>query len=306
MALRRGGVLEAASREAGVSVRGIGRVMGEFDLVQGWLYAGSAAASILASGRTPVVGNMRHVLSDQRESATTRASLSLMRNVLHARACVVNSSAAMHSNRGLRTREWVKISNGVDTGRFRRDAEGGHSLRVELGISDDILLLLQVARAHPHKGHELLLEAVERLRGSRPDLMLALIGEGTTEFTRPGVVGLGARDDVQRCLNAADIVVNPSLTESAPNAVLEAMSCARPCVVTNVGESADLVADTGWVCEVSVEGLIEGLASALAADDEQRDRLGNASRERVMERYAQIACVDAYEALYRRLMRECG
>jgi glycosyltransferase involved in cell wall biosynthesis len=303
--LRPGGALEWRCRDAGVAVERAGPLSARgADLVHGWLYAGSAAASILAPPRVPVLWNIRHVLTTGRESMTTHASLWLMRNVLRSRAAVANSAQARRVHQDLRAFEWREIGNGTDTKHFARNAEEGAALRRRLAIAPRSPVLLQVARFHPDKGHQLLLDALTRVRARCPDLVVLLVGAGTRALSEPGVIGAGHQDDIRPWLNAADLVVNPSLTESAPNAVLEAMSCERPCVVTAVGASADLIGTSGWVCEPRSGPLARALIDALSASPAERAERGIGARARVVDRYGLEAALDAYQHLYERIDRE--
>ena len=147
----------------------------------------------------------------------------------------------------------------------------------------------------------LLRQAHEQLGPKRPYLLL--VGAGTERFQGERLIGLGARGDIPRWLNAADILVNPSRTESAPNAVLEAMSCERPCIVTDVGASRDYVGETGWVCDASVESLVQAMQSALANDAHALLTRGVDARKRVESAHAIDTCLDAYQALYQRIAR---
>ena len=97
------------------------------------------------------------------------------------------------------------------------------------------------------------------------------------------------------------MLVNPSHTESAPNVVLQAMSCAVPCVVTDVGDSARFVGATGWVCDAQRASLADALSEALDTAPEARNRLGAQARARVVEHYDLAASVEAYAVLYRAL-----
>jgi glycosyltransferase involved in cell wall biosynthesis len=84
--------------------------------------------------------------------------------------------------------------------------------------------------------------------------------------------------------SASDVVVSASSSEGLPNAVAEAMSCERACVVTDVGDSAWLVGAAGIVagCQSS-PALARAMAEAEALGAEGRAALGKLGRQRVIE-----------------------
>jgi glycosyltransferase involved in cell wall biosynthesis len=87
--------------------------------------------------------------------------------------------------------------------------------------------------------------------------------------------------------------------EGLPNVVIEAMACGVPCVVTDVGDSRDVVGETGLVLPPrDPQALARGWEKVLS---ERPGTLGENARLRILERYSiERACMD-YEALYERL-----
>ena len=84
--------------------------------------------------------------------------------------------------------------------------------------------------------------------------------------------------------NAFDINVSSSISEGCPNVVGEAMACAVPCVVTDVGDSAMLVGDTGFVCSPQdPQALASKVISCIEAD---RGSLGLKARRRIEENWS--------------------
>jgi len=193
-------------------------------------------------------------------------------------AVVVNSRTGRthHVRAGYRPRRWVLLPNGCDTGEFRPDDADRRSVREELGVADDAVVVICVARVHPQKDHPALLEAAQRAHREHPGLELVLVGTGTeahdSRVDAPEglrVHGLGERGDVARLLRGADLVVSSSLTEGMPNALLEAMASGLVPVVTDVGDCRSIVGDTGEVVSpadpvslASAIGRVAGLTSA--------------------------------------------
>lgn len=157
--------------------------------------------------------------------------------------------------------------------------------------------LLSLARLDPaFKGQDLLLEALGDAEWRARDWQLTLQGGGPLEglmrrlVARHGFTGervhIAAHDaDVNRAFAAADLVVLPSRSEGTPFALVEALSCGRPAVVTPVGGNDELVkeGETGWVAtSVSAEAIRAALARAWVARSVW-GAIGRQGRKRVGE-----------------------
>jgi glycosyltransferase involved in cell wall biosynthesis len=145
------------------------------------------------------------------------------------------------------TQEIGVVYNGVDTDRFRpgRIAPKKGKRRV----------IVSTGRLIERKGYQFLIEA---LRGV-DDFELQLVGDGNMGETLRAMasdlgvpvnlLGKKTREEIVPILQAADIFVLPSLNEGMSNALLEAIACGLPVVVTDVGGSRELVKDNGFVVE---------------------------------------------------------
>jgi glycosyltransferase involved in cell wall biosynthesis len=141
-----------------------------------------------------------------------------------------------------------------------------------------------------------LLEAFARLSPALSNWRLAIVGGGDEEKgLHEQVRALGIADRVDwhgRVANpfvfyhAAGIFVLPSRSEGMPNAVMEAMSCGLPVVVTNASPGPlDLVKDgeTGLVVQAGHPDALARAIELLARNPTLRQRLGDAARKRVSE-----------------------
>ena len=88
--------------------------------------------------------------------------------------------------------------------------------------------------------------------------------------------------------NAFDVVCSASVFgEGFSNAVGEAMACGVPCVVTDVGDSALIVGDTGLVVPPGdPEALVEGLCTLIGVIEEKGQELSTKARERIVGRFS--------------------
>jgi glycosyltransferase involved in cell wall biosynthesis len=181
-------------------------------------------------------------------------------------------------------------------------------VRRRWGVADGEHLLVTVARLHPQKGLPMLLDAVGRLAGVR----LAIVGEGPDraslaaeiERRRLPVVLTGQLPSAADLLGAADVVVVPSLWESGPLVLVEAMLLGRPVVSTPVGFARQLVVD-GETGRLVPGGDPDALAAAIEAtlsDPDGARGMAEAGRRRAASRHSVAALAAAHDALYRELL----
>jgi glycosyltransferase involved in cell wall biosynthesis len=195
------------------------------------------------------------------------------------------------------------IPNGVDTVRFSpRCRDVAESGRVVIGCAGSLT---------PVKNHALLVRAVADLVQDGINCELRIAGEGPERLAIERLaaeLGIAAKVrlpghlcDVPEFLRGLDVFALPSASEAHPNALLEAMSCGLPCVATDVGGVAEVL-DAGRCGRLLPPADLEGFRNALrrfCEGAELRRSLGEAARERIMERYSLEAMVATYERLYR-------
>lgn len=218
---------------------------------------------------------------------------------------VVNSQAGYDHGRvrGIAAKKMAVVPNGIDTDRFRFDAAGRARVRAELGIGADETVIGAVGRIDPIKDLGTLLRAAAKVAqplvivGEGPNESLALLGK-RLGLTR--LVWAGRRDDMPAVYSAIDILSSSSLSEGFPNVVAEAMACGCRCVVTDAGDSAEIVGATGIVVpRGDPEALARGLETMLARPRDGRDE---AARERIVARFGKLALRERTEALLTRLV----
>ncbi len=114
---------------------------------------------------------------------------------------------------------------------------------------------------------------------------------------------LGVRRDVPALLAASDVFVLPSLSEAASLTLLEAMACAVPSVVTDVGGNPEIVTDglTGRLVPRGDADVMGQAIRSLLSDPELARRVGLAARAHVEQHYALDDSLAQYLSLYRDL-----
>jgi glycosyltransferase involved in cell wall biosynthesis len=276
------------------------------DIVQGWMYHGDLAALIglALSGRrrsTRLAWAIRGSDIDfSRYSRQLRlvvkacALLSRLPDLVTA-----NSAAGLktHLGYGYRPRRAEIVPNGVDTQRFRPDASLRAAARRELGIPSEAIVIAHVARINPMKDHDCFLAAMVEL----PDLRALLIGTDTEHLPdRANLLRLGGRDDVERLLPAADLIVSSSaFGEGFSNALAEGMACGLPAVSTDVGDAALIVGDTGAVVPPRDPRALASAIRALAGEDPAvRAERARRARARIVEEFSLERSVARWSEIY--------
>lgn len=289
------------------------------DVVQGWMYHGNLAASLaawLASGTPAVAWNVRHSLYELRAEKTLTRQVIRANRLLsgHADAVIYNShlSCRQHESFGLASASATVIPNGFDLERLAPDAEAGAAVRAELGLAPDALVVGHVARFHPMKDHASFLRAAVRVAQASPAARFLLVGRQVSPDNQAlaGIIPAdlmerfvftGERPDANRLMRAMDVMATSSAWgEAFPNVLGEAMACGVPCVATDVGDSREIVSDTGMVVPPrDSEALADALLSMLGKAPTERTALGHAARLSVERRYALVQVVDRYAQTYR-------
>lgn len=111
------------------------------------------------------------------------------------------------------------------------------------------------------------------------------------------VTHLGAADEVVDFLREADCVVLPSYREGLPRSLLEAASMAKPLVAADAPGSRDLVEHgvNGFLCRVRDAGdLADQMQKMVELSDDDRERMGQAGRERVLREFDQTVVIQRY------------
>lgn len=207
------------------------------------------------------------------------------------------------------------IPNGFELDRFVPNAAARASVRTELGLPENALLVGVVARFDPLKNHLGFVLAAVQVLLHCPQTHFVLAGTGVDSgngalqaaiATHPGLAAhihlLGRRDDVPRLMAALDVLASPSHGEAFPNVLGEAMACGVPCVVTDAGDSAEIVGGTGRVVPVGdMDGLARELVAVLNLSAAERVTLGQQARARVQVNYEIGHVTRMYEAMYERV-----
>jgi glycosyltransferase involved in cell wall biosynthesis len=281
----------------------------EPDVVHTHLLKADALGALAVPRHTPLVASKHN---DER--ALLRTSVGLAHGLLSRRAdriiALSDHVARFVAEHGRVAAERIRrVYYGVDAETLQPSRPRA-DLRADLGLGEDVPLLVCVGRIAPQKDHPTLLAAMALLP---PEVVLLVVGgdpfgdalERLGEQVREqGLEGrvrlLGIRHDVPDLLGAADLFVLPSLWEGLGLVFLEAMAARLPVVASNVSAIPEVVEDgvSGWLVPPGEPGLLaEALSDGLAHPDDRLAR-GVAGHMRLLERFALPRMVDETLEVY--------
>lgn len=186
-------------------------------------------------------------------------------------------------------------------------------VRAGLGVKDGEILILHSSNLRPLKRIDLLLETAARIRPAHSFKLLVLAGGSFAPFSEEvRRLGLEGRvivrekvTDIEDYLQAADLGLITSDTESFCLSILEAMSFGCPSVATRVGGIPEVIEDkaTGLLAPMGDAEALARAVESLIQDPGRRASMGRAARESARRKFSAEAIVPRYEALYHRV---CG
>ena len=204
------------------------------------------------------------------------------------------------------------IPNGVDLG-FAEGLPDRSVLEAEYPELRGKFVFLFYARLHLKKGLDLLAEALGRIAPGRPDVHLLLAGRDDGAWSsfrdRMEDLGLSGRMTYLRHVSgerarqvwaAADAFVLPSYSEGFSMAVLEALACRLPSLITTACHFPELAAAGGAVVvPPDVAAVTQGLRDLLDRTPQERAELGLRGRRLVEQDYTWDRQAERLAAVYR-------
>ena len=208
------------------------------------------------------------------------------------------------------------IPNGIDTARFKQSDESRAKWRQDVNIPADSPTLGIVAALRPEKNHELFLECAARTLEQVPDAHFVIAGDGPRrgdleslsreKSIEERVHFLGSISDIPGVLSMLDVFALTSHNEASPVSILEALSCQRPVVATDVGSIKESVIEgsTGYLCEAGNADAISSRWIELLKDSQLRERMGRSGRAHVIDNSSLDSMTDGYTELIESLFQK--
>jgi len=214
------------------------------------------------------------------------------------------------------------IGNGVDVDRFTPQASPD-GVRGKLGLSEHDKVIGFVGRIVSEKGVLELIEAIPLVLKKVPSARLIIVGD-TLASDRDGqakkavsrllechsldsrVLFTGLIENVPEVMSAIDVFVLPSHREGMPRTIIEAMASGKPVVATNIRGSREevLPGSTGLLVPVKDPAALATAITAILADRELAQRLGDGGRRRALELFDERLVLNKQVKAYARIVRE--
>jgi glycosyltransferase involved in cell wall biosynthesis len=215
---------------------------------------------------------------------------------------------------GVARREKIRVVPlGLELEKFAGELPKG-VLRAKTGLPADAPLVGLVGRLVPIKDAPTFLEAAGLIHAERPDVRFVLVGDGEERFLlEQRVQALGLTESVSfagwwrdLCAVYGDlsVVVNASLNEGTPVALIEALAAARPVVATRVGGTPDVLGEGAFgrlVRAADPRALADAILETLA-DPEAAKARALAGQRSVLARYSVERLLGDIDSLYRELL----
>lgn len=222
------------------------------DLVAANSLTAALAAALGPGRRVPLVWHARDLHAPER---TVRWLAPRCARIAAISACVADALAGMTSEAPGRT---TLVYNGVDTALFRPE-RGRETVRAELGIPAEAVVIGTVGQLVPWKRQDLFLEAAARILARVPRSWFLVVGadlfgehsDYVAELRRLAgslqlgdrAIFTGYREDIASVMAAMDVMLHPAEDEPLGRAVMEAMSLGVPCVAANACGPAEIIED---------------------------------------------------------------
>ncbi|CAM4130134.1 glycosyltransferase family 4 protein [Bordetella tumulicola] len=193
------------------------------------------------------------------------------------------------------------------------------TLRAELGLADDDIVVGCVAVMRAAKGHKNLVDAIRPLMQTRPNLHMVFVGSGSPTFENTQAyiqeVGLqdrihlmGTRRDVPNLLAGFDLFALATEQEASGTVFVEAEAAGLPVIGTDVGGVSEMMRDgvTGILVPVHDQPALQAALERLIDDPALRQKMGEAGRSMVWDEgvFSPARLAENTEAVYRKWLAE--
>jgi glycosyltransferase involved in cell wall biosynthesis len=288
------------------------------DVLQTWMYHADLLGFIVGKiNKVPkIIWGIRHSNLDLDKNKKLTVFIAKINSVLSKYVDSIVSCSIVatqsHIKFGYKKNKIVTIPNGFDLKRFKFNQNARKDICNQLNIEEDNKIISMVGRWNILKDHKNLIKAFYQVtNNTHMKIKLLLIGPNINKNNEElvslimkydlgrDILLLDIRDDIPNIMSASNLLISSSSGEGFPNVIGEAMACGTICVVTDVGDSAYIVGDTGFVVPPqNSEALASAILKGLELNDKDINIKSKKAKFRVEEEFEISKIVKKYESLY--------
>ena len=283
-------------------------------IIQTWLYHSNNLINLIAPflNRT-IINCIRHEDPNAgsiktKISAYLGAYISKMRN--NFTLYCSETSLKKHVSIGYSKNKGLIIPNGFILPNIDK-SEAKSYLKNRFNIPDNHKIAINVGRYCPEKDYPTLFQAIKPVIEKEPDIVFILCGKGLErdnsqlcslpEYSsiKNHLILLGNQSNIEKIMAGSDFLVSSSCSESFPNVNAESMSVGTPCIATNVGESQNIIGDTGLIVEPNNPSMLaNAIIKMMETADKDLRSLGIKAKDRISLKYSIEHTLNLYDILY--------
>ena len=339
-----GGLSVQSTVKEGIDVQTLGLKRGEFnpliavklirmikkfdpDILQTWLYHADLLGCICKpfTNVKNLIWNFRCSNMDlSKYSFQSRVVFHLLKFLCKKPSLIVinsNSGREFHEHAGFIPNSWRTIPNGVDTEKFKSFNNARKNLFTKLNIPENYTLIGNVGRFDPMKDYVNLFRAFSLIKKRIKKVKFLLIGRDLNRKNEnlmkmidvplakhnlfQEISFLPPTENIHKIIPGLDLLCTSSaFGEGCPNILLEAMSSCVPCVVTDVGDSKEILGDCGIVVRPKdYRALANGMERLLKMNKEALNKMLQKGRRRIIKDFSIEYAEDQYLRMYQECMK---
>ena len=292
------------------------------DVIQTWMYHADFVGGIVGriAGIKNIVWGVHHttLVKEKSKSSTiliARINAFISNFVPKKIIYCASKSREVQESIGFNKSRGEVIANGYDVASFNQNDSLGKAFKDELNISSETFLIGHVGRYNPQKDHQTLFESLSILKQKHLKFNALIIGTNLDNNNKELVEMLnkadlndcvhllGKRSDIPSVMNGIDLfVLSSAFGEAFPNVLNESMACGTPCVATDVGDSASIIGNTGWIASAQKSDTI---AEAIIKAFEEKHSNNNLwlqrkkdCRKRIVENFSIEKMIKRYKKVW--------
>ena len=284
------------------------------DILQAWMYH-SELIGLVIKILNPSIKLFWNIRCSTEEWKNLRLRNKLILKILICCAGLVssifvNSKSELRSDitLGYPKKKLYYIPNGFEDVDISSKPDKRKKLVDKFGLGSDAIIIGMVARNDPAKDHDNILDALIKLKNLVSNVHLIIVGTGFDQKFIYKVNNLnlqnnvhfyGASINVFDAILGFDIGVLSSMSESFPNVIAEYMLAALPVVCTDISDVREIIGEEGFVIPAQNSQILnDTLYSVILISEKEKNKLGIAARQRILENFMIGKVSKAYQSKY--------